>query len=227
MKKYQLHNLLGIDGDGQPTNQNFNKQNNHRKTIDSLIGMCEGLLADGRLDNSEIEFLDGWIAAHPLVSSEWPASVIAQNLRAVLDDGQISEDERAETMALLASVCATEDQETGQSTLSTTLPLDAPPPQIVFPGHTYCLTGKFVTGTRRQCEGFVTASGGKVHPRVNHGVNYLVIGTFASRDWKHTSHGRKIEAAVEAKDQGHAIAIVSEQHWVKSLNPTALYSPNQ
>jgi hypothetical protein len=33
----------------------------------------------------------------------------------------------------------------------------------------------------------------------------------------HTTFGRSIEAAVELRVQGHGIKIVSEEHWVNSL----------
>jgi len=44
-----------------------------------------------------------------------------------------------------------------------------------------------------------------------------VLGTFGSRDWVHTSFGRKIETAIRYRDKGAPIAIVSEDHWAASL----------
>ena len=46
-------------------------------------------------------------------------------------------------------------------------------------------------------------------------VNYLVIGTLASRDWRFSSHGRKIEKAVKLRGQGVPIRIISERVWLK------------
>jgi hypothetical protein len=43
--------------------------------------------------------------------------------------------------------------------------------------------------------------------------HYLVIGVFASRDWMYTNYGRKIERAVELRQCGSGIAIISEEHW--------------
>jgi hypothetical protein len=45
----------------------------------------------------------------------------------------------------------------------------------------------------------------------------LVVGTIRSRDWLHSTHGRKIEHAVELAGQNHPIAIVSEEHWANNL----------
>ena len=44
-------------------------------------------------------------------------------------------------------------------------------------------------------------------------TNYLVIGTFASRDWANRNYGHKIEHAVELRESGSGISIISEEHW--------------
>jgi hypothetical protein len=63
-------------------------------------------------------------------------------------------------------------------------------------------TGKFAFGPRRVCEAAVEALGGRAGSSVTRVTNYLVIGTFGSRDWIHTSHGRKIEQAVNTGPPG-------------------------
>lgn len=48
-------------------------------------------------------------------------------------------------------------------------------------------------------------------------THYLVIGDIGSAAWMHSTHGRKIEAAVELLERGTGIAIISEAHFMKSL----------
>jgi hypothetical protein len=48
-------------------------------------------------------------------------------------------------------------------------------------------------------------------------TNYVVIGTFGSRDWVHTSFGRKIEKAVDYRTKGYPLAIITEDHWAAQL----------
>jgi NAD-dependent DNA ligase len=79
------------------------------------------------------------------------------------------------------------------------------------------LTGKFVTGKRAFCEAAVERLGGWCDSRITRETDYLVIGTLASEAWMHTTHGRKIEAAVEMKAQGHPISIVAEEHWAMAV----------
>ena len=214
MKTYILHQRIGIDPHGQPLNTNFNKENNAIKSLDSLLGLCEGYLVDGHLSDPEILHLNKWIQNHPHIADEWPASVILQNLRKILQDGVIDEDERTELTGILRDACAS--SEDGKQ-LSTNLPLDSPAPEVDFSNKRFCLTGKFLTGARKQCESFVQLRNGFPQSNVTKNLDYLVIGTLASSDWKHTSYGRKIERAVQYKEGGDRIAIVSEQHWAAAL----------
>ena len=48
-------------------------------------------------------------------------------------------------------------------------------------------------------------------------TDYLVIGSYATDSWAHSSWGRKIEKAVEMTNKGHPVKIISEEHWSKSL----------
>ncbi|MDX7612147.1 BRCT domain-containing protein [Aeromonas caviae] len=43
----------------------------------------------------------------------------------------------------------------------------------------------------------------------------LIVGSLASRDWMFTSHGRKIEAAIKNREEGHDIRIINEEDWVR------------
>lgn len=45
----------------------------------------------------------------------------------------------------------------------------------------------------------------------------LVIGAYATDSWAHSSFGRKIEKALEIREEGSQISIVSELHWVSFL----------
>lgn len=102
---------------------------------------------------------------------------------------------------------------------TTSLPLDQPPPAVEFDGSVFVFTGRFAFGPRRVCEGAVEGLGGVCEPRITQRTNYLVLGTFTSRDWAHTSYGRKIEQAVAYRDaKGLPLAIVAEDHWATVID---------
>ena len=106
--------------------------------------------------------------------------------------------------------------EKGEILKSTTLPLDKPEPDVEFNGSTFCCTGTFETGTRKEVEEIITNNGGKPS-RLNNSTNYLVIGAYATDSWAHSSYGRKIEKALTIKQKGIDIKIISEHHLLKFL----------
>ena len=115
----------------------------------------------------------------------------------------------------MQALCGQQEQSKPQETYSTTLPFDTPlPASIVFPDHTFVVTGKFAYGTRKAVFNAIEALGGiPTDSPPSHETNYVVIGLFASRDWANTNFGRKIERAVKLRDSGCGLSIIPEQHW--------------
>ncbi len=48
-------------------------------------------------------------------------------------------------------------------------------------------------------------------------TDFVVIGIYATDNWITSSYERKIEKAVELQNDGCAIAIVSEEYWLRYL----------
>ncbi len=186
------------------------------RLIDELIGVARGVIADGIVDEKEAIFIGQWIEQHREIATRWPVNVLYARLTEMLKDGVLSDDEQTELLATLRDL-------TGESSLfqepnrSTTLPLDKPAPDVEFQGKTFCLTGRFVFGTLLDCEDTIAEMGGTVVQTPGENTDYLVIGELGSPEWIHTTFGRSIERGVELRDQGHAISILSEEHWVDSL----------
>lgn len=186
------------------------------RLVDELIGISRGVIADGVVDEQEAIFMGQWIEQHREISDKWPVNILYARLVEMLKDGVLSQDEQKELMATLRDI-------TGESSVfqepnrSTTLPLDNPVPVIDFESKTFCLTGRFVFGSLRDCEEAIADMSGSVVHSLNQETDYLVIGERGSPDWVHTTFGRSIERCVELKQQGFPIKIVSEEHWVNSL----------
>ena len=99
---------------------------------------------------------------------------------------------------------------------ATTLPVCDPAPSLIFGGRSYCFTGTFNYGGRKECEGIVTSRGGRAGSLTKK-TDVLVIGLYATESWKHSSFGNKILTACAWRDEGVPISIVSEQHWTSFL----------
>jgi len=187
------------------------------RLIDELIGICRGVIADGVVDEREAIFLGQWIENHRDIADRWPVNILYARLTEMLKDGILAGEEQVELLGTLREI-------TGDSTMfvepnrSTTLPLDKPAPEVDFTDKTFCLTGRFVFGSNLDCEETIVELGGSVVPSPGKETHYLVIGELCSPDWVHTTFGRSIERAIELKEQGFPIRIISEEHWVNALS---------
>jgi NAD-dependent DNA ligase len=185
------------------------------RQIDELIGIARGLIADGAINDAEVLFLEKWLAANLAISHQPLIATLYQRVQEILADGVVDVDERSELFATLRSFSASEF-ELGEALPATTLPFTIPEPALDFRGRLYCFTGTFHFGQRKHCEAEVIARGG-LCGAVTRQTNFLVVGAYATESWKHSSFGNKILKAVELRDAGLPIAIVSETHWVSYL----------
>lgn len=203
-----------LNADGQPRNRGFNLQNNEIKAINTLYGLCMGIIADGLVQEREVLFLDIWLKENEDYLSSYPLNVVHDRITRILSDGIITQSECEDLYAMLGDLIGGGFQETGAAGGSSTqFPIDAVE-AIDFAAATFCFTGKFIFGQRSACEELVLGLGALTSKNVTKKVNYLVIGDLASRDWIATSHGRKIEKAMLYKDQGVPVLILSEKDWI-------------
>lgn len=185
------------------------------RQVDELIGISRGLIADGQVNQAEVEFLEKWLAANVEVSSQPIINVLYQRIAAILRDGVVDDDEKAELLDTLNRFTVG-DFELGEVLKPTSLPLCDPAPTLVFNGKRYCFTGTFNFGQRKHCEAAV-AERGALAGGITQKTNVLVIGAYATESWKHSSFGNKIMQAVEWRESGFPICIVSEEHWRRHL----------
>ena len=188
------------------------------RAAQTLMGICQGLLADGQLHDREIQFLSLWLRENTEAAQSWPGDQIARRVTEILADGVITDAERSDLLQLLEQLTRVDFLDTGAATPDgPTLPIDDDP-SIVFNGRTFCFTGTFIFGTRPACERVVLKLGGTAADSVSRRLDYLVIGALASPQYFNTSYGRKIEKAVALQKEGDCeLAIVSEQQWTAAM----------
>ena len=204
--------------DAQPANRAFNAARLTDRAVDELIGLCRGVLADGVVTDGEGRFLLQWMESNRDAANQWPANVLYRRLREMLVDQVLDVEEQSELIDLLSDITGgVLPVDRRIASLSSALPLCRPPPEIVFPERRFCLTGKFVYGSRKQCEAIVSERGGLAESSPTQSTSFLVIGSIGSTDWIHSTHGRKIEKAVKLREEGFSVRIVAEEHWVTFL----------
>ncbi len=203
-----------LDMHGQPP-AFLNRQRRQGRTTEELLGFLRGIMADDHLSDSEIVSLGRMLCDRCEDVDEWLFCNLANRLGRALEDGRIDEAERRELQDAAREVLGGGDDDIVYRH-SSDVPLTRPEPSIVFPGQVFVLTGRFVYGSRSECEAVIADLGGICTPSVTRKTNYLVIGSLGSMDWLHTTHGTKIRKAVEYA-QKCPIAIVSERHWETAI----------
>lgn len=204
---------MDVDADGQPLNSRYNRARRADRDIAEFLGLAKGLLADGVVTADEAELVAQWIAAHADAAEQWPINVVTARVDRIFQDGRVDDDERTELAEILSEVVGGTGGVVAGEDAATSLPLDSPPPEIVWPGAVVVFTGKFAFGSRAECQRSVALLGASCEGDVTRRTTHLVIGTFGSRDWVQTSFGRKIEKAVESRATTGRPIIISEDHW--------------
>ncbi|WP_039046569.1 BRCT domain-containing protein [Plesiomonas shigelloides] len=182
-----------------------------------LNGLCKGLISDRELSDNEIRYLEWWLAQNGALRNNYPGRELYALVKDILDDGQITQQESDTLHKALVDFTGC-DLDCGVADgLATRLPLDDYDDPIEFKGKRFCLTGGFVAGKRADIARIIEQYNGVINSSVTMDIDYLVIGTLSSRDWRFSSHGRKIEKAVLYRDKGCDIKIVSEEMLFNSL----------
>lgn len=187
------------------------------RKLDHLIGLAEGILADGIVTQAEAEKLKAWLQRnhadeHPLTTR------LLEQVEASLADGVLDEEESAALHDALMEWTGDEVEE-GEEAKSATLPLDPEPRTVVIEGKSFVFTGTGVFGTRKAMQEATERAGGTVLKSVTRKADYVVLGTYVTPAWIHQSFGRKIEKAMEYRDtRSTGVQIVHEKDWAQALD---------
>ena len=193
----------------------FNRKRIDDRQIDTLIGISKGLVADGKVDQAESEFLLSWLIQSRQTTDNPVVINLLNKVDDMLEDGVLDEDESKELFNLLHKITG-EPSEIGELAKTTSLPINNPLPSISFDGMSFLFTGTCAFGTRKQCQTATELIGGINAKRVTKKLDYLVLGTYVTDSWAHESYGRKIEKAMQYRDDGAPLVIITEEHWVNA-----------
>lgn len=185
--------------------------------INLLNGLCKGIVADKDLSIDEINYLDWWLTQNGMLKRNYPGKHLYQLVKTIKEDGVIDQNESDLLYKALVDFSGT-DLNTGiVDGLSCQLPCDDIDSLDLY-GASFCLTGNFVLGKRSIVSKMIGDAGGSVTDRVTQSTDYLVIGGLSSRDWRYSTHGRKIEKAIDDRDSGKSsVKITTEDILMKYL----------
>lgn len=190
--------------------------NDLKRSAGALIGIAQGIICDRRISDDEIQFLDEWLRSNDEIIQEWPGDMLHRQVKNVLADGIVTDDERKHLIDFLQGLIGGTIETLASPTHVTELIFDEVP-EVKYPAARFCLTGEFVFGSRASCHQEITGRGGLIGNSINKKLAYLIVGGLGSPEWKHGSFGTKVEKAMQYKRDGCPILIVHEKCWTSSL----------
>jgi len=193
--------------------QRCNRKSIDDRQIDTLIGLSKGLLADGKVDQAEAEFLQTWLIQSRHATENPVIINLLDRVDSMLEDGVLDSNESAELFSILRKLTG-EQSVVGELAKTTSLPVNEPAPSIIFEDNQFLFTGTCVFGSRKECQSAIESLGGINAKGVSKKLDYLVLGTYVTDSWIHESYGRKIEKAMQYRDEGIPITIITEEHWI-------------
>lgn len=195
----------------------FHQARIDRRTADALVGVTAGLTADGKINQLEAEFLKSWIETHLIHLEDPVVNILYQRLSHMLSDGVLDEDESIELLEILHQFSGVPVGAPQHAKGVSTLPLNDPVPELDWLDRVFLFTGIMAHGPRKDCESLVIERGGVIGNSVSKKIHFLVVGSIGNEQWLHSAYGAKIKKAVELRNSGVPIAIISEAHWQQVL----------
>ena len=196
--------------------RNFNTKPMADRQIDQLLGLAQGIVADGIVNQAEAEMLQHWLRANQQTENSYVSRLLDQ-VEGVLRDGVLDEAEGQELHDALMSWTGGGGAD-GEEPTTASLPLDPDPRTVRITGNIFVFTGTGVFGTRKMMHEATIRGGGNAERNITMQTNFVVLGTYVTPAWVHQSFGRKIEKAMEYRDQrGTGIQIVHEEDWMQAL----------
>lgn len=79
-------------------------------------------------------------------------------------------------------------------------------------GRSVCLTGEFSRGSRTEIEQLLLHLGASISKGVTRKTDVLLVGALGDERWSFGNYGTKVKKALELKEKGQAIEILSEKN---------------
>lgn len=183
----------------------INNSNHHSKLTDStkalkrLTQLMTDMISDKVLTDKEIYYLNQWLNDNCHLLENFPFNSINNTVKTILEDGFISETERA---CLLEKLNKFSDPIKNISITKLN--------SITFESKLVCLTGEFKECSKEEFKDKLQSLGAVMRSDVSGKTDYLIVGSKGSDEWACGSYGAKIKKALELQEQGKKIIIIKE-----------------
>lgn len=181
--------------------------------LNEFLGFCAGVICDGRVLEAEVRAILTRFKASPGLMQSPLFKTLRSAIESAMADDILIDEEAEEIREWIAQLVGDGFIDTGLPNIGTVAKLDEPitdPHQIQFDGFVFVLTGPMRMGPKSFIASEIESVGGVWAPRTTQKTDYVVISSTASRHWRTTHFGTKIEYARELIEKGQEMRFVSE-----------------
>jgi len=183
--------------------------------LQTLQGLCHGILADGIIEEDEVFQLLKWLKEHKHLETHWPYDELCSLILSIVADKKVDEEEKLVLKAhfnqfvnlndkTIAGKVDLETKDINISALCTSEPI------VDFENKTFCVTGVLSVMTRKELQSKILELGGISTNNVSSKTDYLIVGDNGNPAWAFACYGRKVEKAVNMRKEGHQIMLIHE-----------------
>ena len=183
--------------------------------LQTLQGLCHGIISDGTINDTEISNLNSWLESNVHLTTYYPYDELRSLLLAITSDGKIEDEERLVLKAYINQFTklATGEMETKVKLETADIHIAAlctSEPQVIFNGKTFCVTGVLNSCERKEFLQRIENLGGIATNTVSKKTDYLIVGDNGNPAWAFACYGRKVENALKYRKEGHTITLIHE-----------------
>jgi NAD-dependent DNA ligase len=183
--------------------------------MQTLQGLCHGILADGVINEKEIFDLHQWLQAHEHLNTYYPYDEIRSLILSIVSDHKIDEEEKLVLKAYFKEFVKLHDAKTSEEIQIETANVSisglcTSEPDVTFEGKTFCITGVLKRGNREDLQKEIIRLGGIPTDSVTRKTDYLIVGDNGNPAWAFACYGRKVEKALSMRKEGHTIMLIHE-----------------
>jgi NAD-dependent DNA ligase len=187
--------------------------------IQRLQAILGAIVSDEVISEAELETLSNWLEEHTHLRQCWPFDEVDSLITAAMKDHWIDPAEQRNLLEYFSSFTPADlDFDKPTSTANTLQGICSVTPEIVFDDRLFCFTGESTRASRDEMKIMVLDRGGQVRSAVSPRLNYLIVGSNGNPCWAYACYGRKIEKAIQLRQQGENIVIVHEADFFDSLD---------
>lgn len=191
--------------------------------LQTLQGILHGILADGVVNDAEINNLGEWLSGNNHLNNYYPYDEIRSLVLNIVSDKVITEDEKLIFKAYVnqfveltnPDIKARLQEEIHNVPISGICTSD---PVVEFHGKKFCVTGIFTRQSRKEILNKIVALGGIVSSDVSSVTNYLIVADHGNPTWAFSCYGRKVEQAINLRKQGNSIMLINEYDFCDILD---------